>query len=166
MGLVRHLSGRIPRPFSAKRKFTTTGNSMDHLKDFMRVESSVQKALDERRPVVALESTIVAHGMPFPENLELAREVENILRSKASVFPPRTSRFLLGYRRSWFSFVFFLLFRLGRHTRHNCCARRHLSDWSRLGRAGRFGQSWGRRPGEKVFHPGPSYDTGNAQGVK
>lgn len=48
----------------------------------MRVESSVQKALDERRPVVALESTIVAHGMPFPENLELAREVENILRSK------------------------------------------------------------------------------------
>lgn len=49
---------------------------------YMHVQPEVQQAVDDGRPVVALESTIVAHGMPFPENLELAREVENILRRK------------------------------------------------------------------------------------
>jgi pseudouridylate synthase len=35
--------------------------------------------LKARRPVVALESTIIAHGMPFPQNLEMAREVERVI---------------------------------------------------------------------------------------
>ena len=43
--------------------------------------ADVQGALAARRPVVALESTIIAHGMPYPENVATAREVEAIVRA-------------------------------------------------------------------------------------
>ncbi len=59
-------------------------SSVDPLNIFLKVQPEVQTALDAGKPVVALESTIVAHGMPFPENLELAQEVENILRRKVN----------------------------------------------------------------------------------
>jgi len=49
-------------------------------KRFLDFKEEVREALAENRPVVALESTIIAHGMPYPENLEVAREVENIIR--------------------------------------------------------------------------------------
>lgn len=42
--------------------------------------TEVQNALAEGRPVVALESTIITHGMPFPGNLEMARSVEQTIR--------------------------------------------------------------------------------------
>ena len=45
----------------------------------------VAEALAENRPVVALESTIVTHGMPWPRNLETARAVENAVRSEGAV---------------------------------------------------------------------------------
>lgn len=45
----------------------------------------VQEALAHRKPVVALETAIVTHGMPFPTNLETARTVENIVRSNGAV---------------------------------------------------------------------------------
>jgi pseudouridine-5'-phosphate glycosidase len=48
-----------------------------------------------RKPVVALESTIVAHGMPFPQNLETAIEVENLIRSNGAV--PATIAILDGW---------------------------------------------------------------------
>lgn len=41
----------------------------------------VSAALNEGRPVVALESTIITHGMPYPQNLEMAREVEEVIRA-------------------------------------------------------------------------------------
>ena len=41
----------------------------------------VRRALDVGRPVVALESTIIAHGMPYPQNVETARAVEDIVRA-------------------------------------------------------------------------------------
>ena len=47
-----------------------------------QVEEAVKEALANGKPVVALESTIIAHGMPFPQNLELANELESILRAK------------------------------------------------------------------------------------
>jgi pseudouridylate synthase len=49
----------------------------------MQVKCSepVATALKQGRGVVALESTIIAHGMPFPQNLEMAREVEDIIRA-------------------------------------------------------------------------------------
>ena len=40
----------------------------------------VAEALAAGRPVVALESTIISHGMPYPRNVEMAREVEQIVR--------------------------------------------------------------------------------------
>lgn len=37
------------------------------------IEPGVRRAIEEGRPVVALESTIISHGMPYPENLAMAR---------------------------------------------------------------------------------------------
>ena len=44
----------------------------------------VAAALREGRPVVALESTIISHGMPFPQNLRTAQQVEATVRRGAS----------------------------------------------------------------------------------
>lgn len=51
----------------------------------IRVSTEVQSALLDGRPVVALESTIVAHGMPYPANLETALAVEAIVREEGAV---------------------------------------------------------------------------------
>ena len=51
----------------------------------VKVLPEVARALQSGRPVVALESTIVAHGMPYPQNLELAKDVSQILRSKGVI---------------------------------------------------------------------------------
>ena len=45
----------------------------------------VAKALADKAPVVALESTIITHGMPFPQNLEMARKVEAEIRAHGAV---------------------------------------------------------------------------------
>lgn len=50
-----------------------------------RVNPEVQKALDEGRAVVALESTIISHGMPYPKNVETALNVEKIVREQGAV---------------------------------------------------------------------------------
>ncbi|MEL6746090.1 MAG: pseudouridine-5'-phosphate glycosidase, partial [Pseudomonadota bacterium] len=44
----------------------------------------VKTAMDAGRPIVALESTIVTHGMPWPENLNTARKVEAIIRENGA----------------------------------------------------------------------------------
>ena len=51
-------------------------------------------ALKEGGPVVALESTIITHGMPFPTNLSMAGEVEGIIRARGAV--PATVAILGG----------------------------------------------------------------------
>ena len=51
----------------------------------MRYTREVSEALDGGRPVVALESTIIAHGLPRPENLEIARAIEEIVREEGAV---------------------------------------------------------------------------------
>ena len=53
--------------------------------DWVRVLPEVREALAAGRPVVALESTIVAHGMPYPSNLETALAVESIVREEGAV---------------------------------------------------------------------------------
>jgi pseudouridine-5'-phosphate glycosidase len=45
----------------------------------------VREALDARRPVVALESTIIAHGLPRPRNLQVALELEEVVREEGAV---------------------------------------------------------------------------------
>ena len=44
------------------------------------VHPDVQRALREHKAVVALESTIISHGMPYPQNLQTALEVEDVVR--------------------------------------------------------------------------------------
>jgi pseudouridine-5'-phosphate glycosidase len=51
----------------------------------LSLTEEVRRALEERRPVVALESTIIAHGMPYPQNVETARAVEEIVREAGAV---------------------------------------------------------------------------------
>ncbi len=45
----------------------------------------VQKAIADHRPIVALESTIIAHGMPYPQNVNTARSVEQCIRDQGAV---------------------------------------------------------------------------------
>lgn len=52
---------------------------------YLDIAPEVDSALKERRPVVALESTIISHGMPYPQNVETAVNVENIIRSEGAV---------------------------------------------------------------------------------
>ncbi len=52
---------------------------------YLKVSPEVQKALDENKPVVALESTIISHGMPYPQNVETALNVEKIIREKGAI---------------------------------------------------------------------------------
>ena len=47
----------------------------------IKFSSSVRKALEKREPLVALESTVISHGLPFPQNLETASAVEEIVDS-------------------------------------------------------------------------------------
>lgn len=49
------------------------------------ISGEVQKALAEGRPVVALESTIISHGMPYPQNVETALKVEKTVRDAGAV---------------------------------------------------------------------------------
>lgn len=51
----------------------------------LAVSPEVVEALAERRPVVALESTIISHGMPYPKNLETALAVEDVVRAQGAV---------------------------------------------------------------------------------
>lgn len=60
----------------------------------LKIAGEVRVALKEGRPVVALESTIISHGMPYPQNLEMAREVEEIIRDEGAV--PATTAILQG----------------------------------------------------------------------
>ena len=52
------------------------------LSKWMDISEEIQDSIKEKGPVVALESTIISHGMPFPQNLETALEVESIIRKE------------------------------------------------------------------------------------
>ena len=62
--------------------------------DRMDYSEEVRAALAEGKPLVALESTIMTHGMPFPQNLETALSVESIIREESVV--PATIAILKG----------------------------------------------------------------------
>ena len=52
---------------------------------YLEIHPEVKNALAESKPVVALESTIISHGMPYPQNVNTAIEVENIVRNNGAV---------------------------------------------------------------------------------
>ena len=55
------------------------------LNKFLDVNPEVAAAIAEGKPVVALESTIISHGMPYPQNVETALNVERIIRENGAV---------------------------------------------------------------------------------
>ena len=52
---------------------------------YLDISKEVKEALDAGKPVVALESTIISHGMPYPQNVETALAVEQIVRENGAV---------------------------------------------------------------------------------
>jgi pseudouridine-5'-phosphate glycosidase/sugar/nucleoside kinase (ribokinase family) len=76
---MRMLSSRcLPRVASWCRPLSSTTSRL-------HITPEVQEALRNGVPVVALESTIVAHGMPYPQNLQVAQDVERLLRQNGVV---------------------------------------------------------------------------------
>lgn len=55
------------------------------LKKYFDIKAEVQEALKNNKPVVALESTIISHGFPYPGNLECARESEKNIRRNGAI---------------------------------------------------------------------------------
>lgn len=55
------------------------------MNSFLDVKKEVAEAIDNNRPVVALESTIISHGMPYPQNVDTALRVEQVVRDNGAV---------------------------------------------------------------------------------
>ncbi len=52
---------------------------------YIKISDEVKQAILEKKPVVALESTIISHGMPYPDNVKTALEVERIVRENGAI---------------------------------------------------------------------------------
>jgi pseudouridine-5'-phosphate glycosidase len=76
---ARHLSARHPSASDGPGVLTTPLDALITLSD------DVAEALGSRKPIVALESTIITHGMPYPQNLAMARQVEADCRAHGAV---------------------------------------------------------------------------------
>lgn len=61
---------------------------------YLDLNNEVKEALDSGKPIVALESTIISHGMPYPQNVETAKKVEDTVRKEGAV--PATVAILKG----------------------------------------------------------------------
>lgn len=70
------LSNNLKRQYSSFKNTNIVNNKLIDISD------EVKDCLIRNGPCVALESTIVTHGMPFPANLECAHAVENIIREQ------------------------------------------------------------------------------------
>ncbi len=55
------------------------------MKQYIDFSKEVKQAKAENKPIVALESTIISHGMPYPQNVEMATKVENIIRKNGAI---------------------------------------------------------------------------------
>jgi len=55
------------------------------MNSFLEINPEVRKAIADGKPVVALESTIISHGMPYPQNINTALAVEEIVRMNGAV---------------------------------------------------------------------------------
>ncbi|HQN74494.1 MAG TPA: pseudouridine-5'-phosphate glycosidase [Bacillota bacterium] len=58
---------------------------MNSLSKYLEIKEEVLEALNSNQPIVALESTIISHGMPYPENVQMAKKVEEIIRSEGAI---------------------------------------------------------------------------------
>ena len=51
----------------------------------IELSNEVRSALEERKPIIALESTVIAHGLPYPHNIETAKMMEDRARGNGVV---------------------------------------------------------------------------------
>lgn len=58
---------------------------MQHIPSYIALSGEVRVALQEQRPVVVLESTVIAHGLPYPANIEVAQAMEATIRDAGAV---------------------------------------------------------------------------------
>ena len=58
---------------------------MQQLSSYIKLSDEVQMALEAQHPVVALESTVIAHGLPYPANIEVAQAMEATIRNEGAV---------------------------------------------------------------------------------
>lgn len=58
---------------------------MINLEKYLEIKKEVKEALLNNIPVVALESTIISHGMPYPDNVKMAKKVEEIIKSEGAI---------------------------------------------------------------------------------
>ena len=65
-----------------------------NLHEYLSVAPEIAEAIAQGKPVVALESTILSHGMPYPENVEFAHKVEKIVREEGAI--PATTAIIGG----------------------------------------------------------------------
>src|SRR5437660_9770622 len=76
---------------------------MQHPSSYITLSDEIQAALQQQRPVVALESTVIAHGLPYPSNIEVAQAMEAAIRAEGAI--PATvgiqdGRIVIGLSRS------------------------------------------------------------------
>ncbi|KAK7858231.1 pseudouridine-5'-phosphate glycosidase [Quercus suber] len=83
-----------PKTLRSTESNNNKGGSDGFCGDLLKISPEVSEALSRGDAVVALESTIISHGMPYPLNLETAKEVETIVRTNGAV--PATIAILDG----------------------------------------------------------------------
>ena len=65
-----------------------------NLEKYLTITPEIQEAIKSNKPIVALESTILSHGMPYPENVVFAHKVEEIVRKEGAI--PATTAIIGG----------------------------------------------------------------------
>src|SRR5689334_24606413 len=55
------------------------------MREFLKIAPEVAQAIRDGRPMVALESTVIAHGLPRPQNLETAHRLQEVVREAGAV---------------------------------------------------------------------------------
>lgn len=99
MALLR-LNASSLRPISRRTATLSRRRCLSKNSSIFKVSEEIRQAVSERRPVVALETTIYTHGFPYPENLSLASRLEALVREHGGV--PATIGILDGVARVGF----------------------------------------------------------------
>jgi pseudouridine-5'-phosphate glycosidase len=94
LGTCSASSSTLDTSHSIATQPTCANHSQSFCPSVIRIHPEVAQALSEGKPVVALESTIISHGMPYPQNLSTAKEVEQVVRNNGAV--PATIAILDG----------------------------------------------------------------------
>ncbi|MCD7456434.1 hypothetical protein HAX54_031738 [Datura stramonium] len=84
----------LSRHFTSAAASASKAGSGGQNLGWIKISPEVSEALKHGSPIVALESTIISHGMPYPQNFETAKELEIIVRENGAV--PATIAILDG----------------------------------------------------------------------